>query len=185
MLQSFKEDYYRMTGRHWGGVMSWLNLRCNYSLKYLLFLRKRQSTSGKIARKLYVLKQIRWNKQYGLDIQTDQIGKGLYLGHAHNINVNPRAVIGDNCNLAKGVTIGQENRGERIGAPKIGNRVWIGTNAVVVGNITVGDDVLIAPNCYVNRDIPAHSVVIGNPCKIINKENATEGYVTCLIETGN
>ena len=93
-------------------------------------------------------------------------------------------MIGNNCNLAKGVTIGQENRGNRIGAPRIGNQVWIGTNSVVVGNITVGDDVLIAPNCYVNRDVPDHSIVIGNPCKIISKENATEGYVNRLIETG-
>ena len=48
----------------------------------------------------------------------------------------------------------------------------------IVGNITIGDDVLIAPNAYVNFDVPSHSVVVGNPGKIISRENATEGYIT-------
>ncbi len=91
--------------------------------------------------------------------------------------MNPKATLGCNCNLHKGVTIGQENRGRRRGAPTIGNCVWIGVNATVVGNITVGDDVLIAPNTYVNCDIPSHSVVFGNPCVIKPRENATEEYI--------
>ena len=51
-------------------------------------------------------------------------------------------------------------------------------NATVVGNVTIGDDVLIAPGAFVNFDVPSHSVVIGNPAQIHHKENATEGYVT-------
>ena len=70
-----------------------------------------------------------------------------------------------------------ENRGKRKGTPKIGNRVWIGTGSVIVGKITIGDDVLIAPNAYVNCDVPSHSVVLGNPCIIRHKENATENYI--------
>lgn len=80
-------------------------------------------------------------------------------------------------NIATGVTIGKTNRGNSKGTPTIGNHVWIGTNAVIVGNITVGDDVLIAPNAYVNVDVPAHSVVVGNPAVIHAKENATEAYI--------
>ena len=59
----------------------------------------------------------------------------------------------------------------------IGNRVWIGVNATVVGHITIGDDVMIAPNAFVNFDVPSHSVVIGNPGRIISRDHATEGYV--------
>jgi serine O-acetyltransferase len=114
----------------------------------------------------------------GIEISyTTNIGKGLYLGHAYNITINSKAVIGSNCNIHKGVTIGQENRGKRKGTPTIGDRVWIGINATVVGNITVGDDVLIAPNSYVNCDIPSHSIVLGNPCMIKPRDNATEGYI--------
>ena len=109
------------------------------------------------------------------------IGKGLYLGHAYNITINPNVIIGSNCNLHKGVTIGQENRGIRKGTPKIGNRVWIGVNATIVGNITVGNDVLIAPNSYVNCDIPDHSIVFGNPCVIKHRHNATEDYINNMV----
>ena len=105
------------------------------------------------------------------------IGPGLYIGHPYAITINPDSVIGANCNIHKGVTIGQENRGKRKGVPTIGNSVWIGVNATVVGKITIGDDVLIAPNTFVNCDVPSHSIVFGNPCIIVPRENATEGYV--------
>ena len=75
------------------------------------------------------------------------------------------------------VTIGYENRGERKGAPTIKGRCWIGTNAVVVGKVTIGEDVMIAPLTFVNFDVPEHSIVIGNPAKIIHKENATQEYI--------
>lgn len=105
------------------------------------------------------------------------IGGGAYFGHAYCITINPKVVIGSNCNIHKGVTIGQENRGTRKGTPSIGNEVWIGVNSTIVGRITIGDDVLIAPNTYVNCDVPLHSVVFGNPCIIKHKDNATEGYI--------
>lgn len=106
-----------------------------------------------------------------------EIGEGLYVGHPYCITINPKAVIGKNCNIHKGVTIGQENRGKRRGTPIIGDSVWIGVNSTIVGAIKIGDDVLIAPNTYVNIDVPSHSVVFGNPCIIKPRENATEGYV--------
>lgn len=67
--------------------------------------------------------------------------------------------------------------GGRQGTPVIGNEVWIGINAAIVGNVTIGDDVLIAPNSYVNCDVSSHSIVFGNPCIIKHRENATEGYI--------
>lgn len=106
-----------------------------------------------------------------------KIGEGLYIGHPYGITINPAVVIGKNCNIHKGLTIGQENRGKRKGTPRIGNEVWIGINVTIVGNVIIGDDVLIAPNTYINQDVPSHSVVFGNPCQIKHKENATEGYI--------
>ena len=55
--------------------------------------------------------------------------------------------------------------------------VWIGINSTIVGKITIGDDVLIAPNSYVNCDVPSHSIVLGNPCIIKRREKATENYI--------
>lgn len=121
--------------------------------------------------------------KYGLSMGTGKnIGPGCYLGHAYGININPTAIVGKNCNLHKGSTLGKENRGKRAGAPVLGDRVWVGINATVVGAVTIGDDVLIVPNSFVNIDVPSHSVVLGNPCKIIPKENATEGYIENCIE---
>ena len=105
------------------------------------------------------------------------IGPGLYFGHAYCITINPAAVLGKNINLHKGVTIGQENRGKRMGTPVIGDKVWIGVNATIVGAIKIGNDVLIAPNC----DVPDHSIVFGNPCIIKHRDNATEGYINRTI----
>ena len=56
-----------------------------------------------------------------------------------------------------------DDRHDPRGPPRIGDRVWIGTNAVIVGGIEIGDDVLIAPGAFVNVDVPSGSTVIGNP----------------------
>lgn len=120
--------------------------------------------------------------KYGLELgRGSNIAPGLYLGHAYGITVNPNAIVGKNCNLHKGCTIGQENRGPRKGAPVLGDRVWVGVHATVVGKIRIGDDVLIAPNSYVNQDVPSHSIVIGNPCRIIPCDGATEAYIERLV----
>lgn len=106
-----------------------------------------------------------------------QIGEGLYIGHPYGITINAETILGKNVNIHKGVTIGQENRGKRKGTPIIGNEVWIGINATIVGAIKIGDDVLIAPNTFVNCDIPDHSIVFGNPCMIKHCDNATATYI--------
>jgi serine O-acetyltransferase len=91
--------------------------------------------------------------------------------------IHPEARLGRNINLGTGVTIGYENRGERKGAPTLEGTCWVGTNSVIVGKITIGEDVLIAPLTFVNFDVPAHSIVVGNPAKIIHKEDATRDYI--------
>lgn len=110
-----------------------------------------------------------------------EIGEGFYIGHTGRVIINGAAQLGKNVNIATGVTIGQENRGQRKGCPIIGNSVWIGTNAVIVGKITIGDDVLIAPLSFVNFDVPSHSIVIGNPAKIIPSKNATIDYINNVV----
>lgn len=114
-----------------------------------------------------------------------QIGGGLYFGHPYGITINEKVVIGENVNIHKGVSIGQENRGKRKGTPIIGNNVWIGINSTIVGAIHIGNDVLIAPNSYINCDIPDHSIVVGNPCIIKPCNNATRDYINNTIYTRN
>ena len=147
--------------------------------KFHYYLRKAQCSHNKLFHLYYRFRLSKLKGKRGLEISpSTKIGMGLYLGHAYNITINMDAVIGENCNIHKGVVIGQENRGKRKGTPVIGNSVWIGINAAVVGNITIGDNVLIAPNSYVNCDIPSNSIVFGNPCIIKQSDHAVENYIT-------
>ena len=167
-----KSDTYRYGGKG-GGI-----------LRYQKLLRKAHFNDNKYLGYYYRWRLKCWRERFGLELKPEcEIGYGLYLGHPYNITINSKAIIGNNCNIHKGVVIGQENRGKRKGAPMIGNRVWIGINAAIVGRITIGDDVLIAPNSYVNCDIPSHSVVYGNPCIVKHRDNATEGYINNIYET--
>jgi serine O-acetyltransferase len=81
--------------------------------------------------------------------------------------ISPKATMGSNINIAQGVTIGSVSSGPRMGAPTIGDRTWIGANAVIVGRITIGQDALIGPGAYVFFDVPAGGVVLGNPGMIV------------------
>lgn len=180
MNQDFKEDYLRMTGTEYKvGTKSFLRFLFSHQIRYVYYWRK----ANKKMTLLRKLRMVKYSRKYGLEISTDaQIGRGLYLGHPYNITVAGGVTLGDNVNLHKGCTIGRENRGRREGVPTIGNCVSIGINATVIGNIQIGDDVMIAPNSFVNFDVPQHSVVIGNPGVIHHKENATERYVAFRID---
>lgn len=146
--------------------------------KFQRYMRKTQCATNPITRVIYKCLFAFYRQKNLVEISADgQIGPGLYIGHPYCITINSKSILGSNINIHKGVTIGQENRGKRKGTPTIGNDVWIGINSTIVGNINIGDDVLIAPNTYVNCDIPSHSIAIGSPCVVKRRENATQGYI--------
>lgn len=178
LIEMVKSDLFRYTGK-----ISFKHFLKNYALnpafKYLLYFRLANSIGnlpliGCIIRLRLLLLSYKFH--YQLPRQT-AVGYGLYLGHYGPIIINNRAIIGSNCNIAAGVVIGQANRGKRKGTPTIGNRVWIGANSVIVGAVTIGDDCLIAPLSYVNIDVPANSLVMGNPGMIVKKGINTQQYV--------
>ena len=122
----FKQDYFRYYGTkiHLDFVKHYFT---NHNLRFLFFLRASQNIRFPVVRQLAQFMHFLSSNKYGLEIPaSSRIGKGLYLGHAYGITINPGAVLGDNINLHKGVTIGRENRGKRQGVPSIGNQVWIG-----------------------------------------------------------
>jgi len=110
---------------------------------------------------------------------TARIGPGMHLPHCGYRIVNAGAEIGADCCLTQGVTIGISGRGERRGVPKIGNRVFIGANATVAGKIIIGDDVVIAANSLVNRDVPDHCTVVGVPATVVS-DRGSEDYIPVL-----
>jgi serine O-acetyltransferase len=121
------------------------------------------------------------SRRTGLEILPEtRIGKGFRLVHPYNITINPEASIGSNVNIYKGATIGYAE-GKHKGVPIIGDFVQIGINSTIVGGITVGNDVLIAPNTFLNIDVPDHSIVIGNPAQIISRSDATKEYINFVV----
>lgn len=106
-----------------------------------------------------------------------RIGPGLYIGHFGDIGVNQRAVIGANCNISQGVSIGQASRGRRKGHPVIGDNVFIGPGAKIIGRVRIGNNVAIGANCVVTRDIPDNAVVVGVPGRVISYEGAADYIV--------
>lgn len=150
-------------------------------LRYMVYFRYAQTTKSKFFEFYCKYKMLRLCHKYGIEIKTQtKIGEGFLMVHPYNITISPHAIIGRNVNVMKGVTIGW-SEGKRTGAPKIGDCVYVGLNSTVIGGITIGDDVLIAPNTLVNIDVPSHSIVIGCPCKIIHRDYATEKYLNYKI----
>jgi serine O-acetyltransferase len=119
----------------------------------------------------------RLNVKYGFDIShRTKIGKGLYIGHYGGIVIHGDAEIGEYCNLSQGVTIGLLARGKNTGIPKIGNRVFIGPGATILGDIVIGDDVLIGTQAIVTFDVPDESVVAA-PLATIISNKGSKGYI--------
>lgn len=146
--------------------------------KTVVLFRKHQVNKGNFWGYFYQWRLKRLGLKTGIEfLGNSNIGKGFIIGHWGRIVLNQYAKFGDEIMITHNVTIGRDIRGKRAGAPTFGNKICIRTNSTVVGNITIGDDVLIAPNTFVNFDVPSHSVVIGNPATIHHKENATLGHL--------
>lgn len=175
-LKEYHYDIYRYYGRYKETFKEKL-LRPD-GLKYIILFRKRNTTRSKFLKFYYNCRLLRIYRKAFIQIPYNiEIGRGFYVAHNGRVIINTKAVIGNNCSISTGVTIGQENRGKRKGAPTIGDYVWIGTNAVIVGNVKIGNNVLIAPLTFVNFDVPDNSIVVGNPARIIARDNATDGYI--------
>jgi serine O-acetyltransferase len=90
-------------------------------------------------------------------------GPGLYIGHFGGLTISSSTVIGSNCNISQGVTIGISGSGERRGVPVIGDDVYIAPGARIFGKISIGDNVKIGANSVIDRDIPDNAIVVLDP----------------------
>jgi len=106
-----------------------------------------------------------------------RVGPGLHIAHASCIFVNENALIGRNCTICQGVTLGVRNRGEKAGTPILGDNVYIGPGAKIIGGVRVGNNVAIGANAVVVEDVPNNAVVVGIPGRVISWAGS-EGYVT-------
>ena len=119
-------------------------------------------------RKRAVLQHRLWSAVCGSDIPINaQLGGGLMLPHPHAIVIHSDAVVGPNCLIFQGVTLGTSGHG---GAPRIGGHVDIGAGAQILGGVSIGDHARIGANAVVLCDVPAYAVAVGVPAKVTGRE---------------
>ena len=178
--EAIRDDLYRKYGKRKFSFFELATL--SNSSKMLILLRRYQFSHNSLSKFFLKLRLRHYRVKTGNEIRPEtNFGRGLLLIHEGPRFISPNATIGNNVNLMQGVTIGSEWRGKRIGAPVIGDRVWLGPFSVLTGKIKIGDNVLVAGGAFVNFDVPNDSIVIGNPAKIIHSESATEHYVENLV----
>jgi len=95
------------------------------------------------------------------------IGKNLFIDHGLGVVIGETAIIGNNVTMFHGVTLGGTGKDKGKRHPTIGNNVFIGSGARLLGNITIGDNVKIGANAVVLNDIPSKATVVGIPGKIV------------------
>ena len=100
-----------------------------------------------------------------------KIGGGLRIDHFGAIVISPGAVIGRNCTIRQGVTIG--NRKSLDDIPVLGDNVNIGAGAKILGSIHIGNDVKIGANAVVLQDVPDNSTAVGVPAKVIHETSGS------------
>jgi putative colanic acid biosynthesis acetyltransferase WcaB len=106
----------------------------------------------------------------GIELPWDtQVGENLKLHHGVALVVNHKTIIGDNCVLRHSTTIGNKklSDGSASASPNIGNNVDIGSNVVIIGPISVGNNSVIGAGSVVIKDVPPNTVVVGNPARVV------------------
>lgn len=128
--------------------------------------RHQRGLVAKALQKFYALKHLLFTIITGSDIHLHaRIGERLSLPHPNGVVVHGDAVIGDDCMIMQQVTIGQLADG---GAPRLGNRVYVGAGAKVLGPIIIGDGARIGANSVVLIDVPAGVTAVGIPASLRN-----------------
>lgn len=171
MNEVIKKDLFRYIGADCHKLLyQWRYFLFTPGFRYTYYFRKaKQSRVLKIIWRI-LLRRMQLKYHIQIPYQTE-IGEGLYIAHYGTTIINPGAKIGDNFTIAAGALVGF-TLGKRIGHPIIGNNVRLCQNAVVIGNVRIGNNVLFAPGAFCNFDVPDNCIVIGNPGRIIQKETS-------------
>ena len=177
MIQS-KEDYYEYLAadRKANHIPKYYNsiIMCRiwggYNFLYLWYLRKLEYILNcksvlvyRIYARLLFRRFMHWSAITGITIPPNTFGKGLYLPHWGSIVVNGSARFGDNCVVQSGVNISENVHG--------GNHIYLAAGAKVLMGVNIPDDVIVAANAVVNKNITEPNVVVGGiPASIISKK---------------
>jgi len=162
MLELLREDW-RCHGRRWDSRGFW-------TMTVYRFGRWRYGIPWRVVRApfsiAYKVLKVVAEILTGIELPCETVvGRRLVIEHFGGIIVSGDAVLGEDCILRQGVTLGLKHTGQR-GSPVIGNRVDIGAGAKVLGPVRIGDDVAIGANAVVLCDVPANSIAVGIPARV-------------------
>lgn len=118
----------------------------------------------------------------GIEIHPGAVlGSGLFLDHGMGIVIGETAVVGNNCTIYHGVTLGGtgRQRGKRR-HPEIGDEVLIGAGAKILGPFKVGNHAMIGANAVVLSDVPDNATVVGIPAKVVKIDGKAVSYAETL-----
>lgn len=133
--------------------------------------RARRGPWHAMMRKVARARHLFWSIVTQSDIEPrTMLGKRLMLPHPNGVVIHEDAVIGDDCMIMQQVTIGMIGDGE---VPTIGNRVYIGAGAKIIGKLSVGDGARIGANAVVVEDVPPGCTAVGVPARLIPPRDAT------------
>ena len=109
------------------------------------------------------------------------IGRRLFIDHGMGVVIGETSIIGDDCTLYQGVTLGGtgKQRGKR--HPTLGNNVVVGVGAKVLGDVTIGDHARIGGGAVVLRDVPAHTTAVGVPARSVAWTDPHSGEIRRLV----
>jgi serine O-acetyltransferase len=170
-------DAFRLAGKRVSLASSVRLALTNRTFRPVFTLRLCQWTREHVPTLLPVTRILhRWAQgQAGIDFPSVlKAGAGLTLVHGWGIVVNKDALLGSNVTLFNGVVIGRKDKiteqGRETAYPVIGNDVWIGPHAIIIGGVHIGDGAIVGAGSVVTKDVPPRCVVAGNPAKIVRCE---------------
>lgn len=124
----------------------------------------------------YAYKLGKLRRRTGIELQPNVAGAGLHLPHG-KVVINANAQIGEHCKILSDVTIGAQYGRGRGTPPRIGNRVFIGTGARLIGDIEIADDIVIGANAVVTKSFLEPGITIaGVPARKIS-DNGSEDFI--------
>ena len=161
---TLKSDFLRYKNHQQkSGIIAFIKIMIHErGFKFLLWFRLTAVKSP--LKPLFWLIYRHYFNKYSIQVSTDtQIDGGFYIGHGIGVVIHPSAKIGKNVNISQFCTIGS-NKGK---AAVIGDGVYIGPSCCIVENVCIGKNAIIGAGSVVTKDIPANSVAVGSPARVI------------------